>query len=357
MNKSIILVGAGLGPGGTERAITMLANKFCELGMNVTIISVFQTEVFYNLNQNIKVIKPQYPKEKIYLFHVLKSIYYLRRAIKSCDSNTILTLNDWINPIVLFAALLTGKKVFVSERISPTRRLGFFHDAFKKFSYKLATGFISQTTIAKNILSKQIDPKFITVIPNAVECFDSSSYSLPKEKYIVSVGRLSEEKGHTFLIQAFSKIRNKEWSLHLIGDGNKRTYLTNLANDLKISGRVHFYGFQKDFYNLLQQSEIFVLPSLSEGFPNALLEAMSVPLACISSDCIAGPGDIIQHGINGVLVKPGDVTELTAAIENLITNKAYRDSLAKEAYKVRSTYDFETIAKRYLEFMLPEGIN
>ena len=114
---------------------------------------------------------------------------------------------------------------------------------------------------------------------------------------------------------------------------------------------VVFHGFMKDFNNLLGESEIFVLPSYHEGFPNALLEAMSVPIACISSNCVAGPSDIIEHGKNGLLVEPGNVEELAAAINKLIQNKELRDSLAREAYKVRETYNFEKIARQYLDFI------
>jgi glycosyltransferase involved in cell wall biosynthesis len=84
---------------------------------------------------------------------------------------------------------------------------------------------------------------------------------------------------------------------------------------------------------------------------------MSVPLACISSDCVAGPGEIIQPGVNGLLVKPGDETELAEAIELLILNPDLRRNLAQEAYKVREKYNFDTIAREFLSFILPEKSN
>ena len=102
---------------------------------------------------------------------------------------------------------------------------------------------------------------------------------------------------------------------------------------------------------MLGESEIFVLPSLHEGFPNALLEAMSVPIACISSNCTAGPADIIKHGINGLLVKPGDENELEEAINKLIENPELRKSMAEEAYKVRDRYNYEKIADEYVKFI------
>jgi glycosyltransferase involved in cell wall biosynthesis len=93
---------------------------------------------------------------------------------------------------------------------------------------------------------------------------------------------------------------------------------------------------------------------LKEGFPNALLEAMSVPLPCITTDFFHGKNEIIENGINGLIVKPADVKELTDALELLIRDESLRDKLAKNAIKVREVYNFNNIANQYLNFILPE---
>jgi len=142
-----------------------------------------------------------------------------------------------------------------------------------------------------------------------------------------------------------------DWSLHIVGDGIERKKLEKETEILGIEDRVVFYGHLKDFSRILSESEIFVLPSLYEGFPNALVEAMSVPLACISSDCVAGPKDIITNGINGILVPQSDSTALAKSLQILIKDKALRDCLSKNAYKIREELNFEKIAGRYLDFI------
>ncbi|MBK8547866.1 MAG: glycosyltransferase [Saprospiraceae bacterium] len=113
-----------------------------------------------------------------------------------------------------------------------------------------------------------------------------------------------------------------------------------------------FYGHLKDFGKILGESDIFVLPSFYEGFPNALIEAMSVPLACISSNCVAGPSDIIQHERNGMLYEPGNIEELTTLLNILTGNTDLRQSLSNEAIKIRETLEFKKIAQQYLDFIL-----
>lgn len=98
------------------------------------------------------------------------------------------------------------------------------------------------------------------------------------------MGRLEKVKGHEYLIKAFAKIEDQDWELSIVGDGSERPYLENLTKVLNIDNKVIFHGHLRDFRKQLSEAKIFVLPSLSEGFPNALIEAMSLPLPCISTD-------------------------------------------------------------------------
>ncbi len=157
------------------------------------------------------------------------------------------------------------------------------------------------------------------------------------------------------LIRAFARISSNDWTLHVIGDGPELSNLEIESLNLGISQRVKFYGFKKDFSKVLGESDIFVLPSFYEGFPNALIEAMSVPVACVSSDCIAGPSDIIKEGINGLLVQPNNVEQLAFRLNRLIENPELRRRLATEAYKVRETYAFAKIAQQYLDFIFKKN--
>jgi glycosyltransferase involved in cell wall biosynthesis len=233
--------------------------------------------------------------------------------------------------------------------MSPALNFGMILDTSKKFLYKRAKGIIAQTNYAADIIRKRTNAANVVVIPNPLNLMP---YIIcEKKNYIVTLGRLSKEKGHIYLIEAFAKINRPDWTLHIVGDGPMRSELENLAKNMEIENKVIFHGHTKDFSLIFSESKIFVLPSLSEGFPNALIEAMSVPLACISSNCIAGPGDIISHGENGLLVEPANVGALTAALIELIDDKPFRKKLSENAYKIRERLEYEKIAGEYLNFL------
>jgi glycosyltransferase involved in cell wall biosynthesis len=206
---------------------------------------------------------------------------------------------------------------------------------------------IVQTERAKEIMQNKYKIQNICVIPNAVKPVKIEN-RFP-EKSIITVGRLSKEKGHQILIEAFSHVNDKSWRLDIVGDGPEMENLKRLVQQLELHSNVHFHGYKKEFNYLLAKASIFVLPSYYEGFPNALLEAMSVPLACVSSNCIAGPSDIISNGENGFLFETGNTVALTAILNELISNPLKIEIIEKNAFKVREQFDFHSIANNFLE--------
>ena len=350
--RSICLIGGGLSVGGTERALTMLSNNFAELGYDVSIITCYKTSIFFDMNPNIRIFMPKRKRGKssrvIYIF---STILFVHRTIKKIKPDTILTLNDWINLLVVIANIGTNIPIYVSERISPTRELGFIFKLLKPVLYKyFVDGVIVQTNTAYKILFSKIGLENIKVIPNPANCIER--INCERKNTIVTVGRLSKEKGHRYLVEAFAKIDDKSWELGIVGDGDEREDLVKLANYLGVSDRIIFHGPQKDLSIYLSEAKLFVLPSLSEGFPNALIEAMSLPLPCISSNCIAGPSDIIEDGVNGFLVEPGNVEALASALNRLIYDANLRNKLASEAYKIRETLAWDKIFPKYIDFVI-----
>lgn len=350
MGKSICFIGGGLRGGGQERALTGLANYFVKAGHKVTIINLFKTEQFFTIEESIKVVWPSIAREKHHrLVYAAMMLAWLRKEVKQTNPDVLLSFGEWFNPFVIFSTRFINIPLFVFDRMGPEINLGFIVGNAKNLLYRFANGIIVQTETAKEIVEKKTKAKNIAVIPNPVNAIDAKGFS--KKKQVVSLGRLSKEKGHLILLRAFSKIKQNDWSMHLVGDGPERVFLEEKAITLGVSDRVVFHGHLKEFSKILGESEIFVLPSFYEGFPNALLEAMSVPLACISSNCLAGLSDIIEHGKNGLLVEPGNQDELARSIELLISDKEMREKLAHEAYKVREKYQFEIIARQYLDFI------
>ncbi|OQX81545.1 MAG: hypothetical protein B6D61_00535 [Bacteroidetes bacterium 4484_249] len=354
--KKVCFIGRGLTGGGMERALTSLANYFAEHHYDVIILNLFDTEVFYELHREIQLIWPGINRKKLHRFvYATALLPYIRKEIKKTRPDVILSFGEWFNAYVILATRFLGVRLFITNRMGPMLKLGFPLDNANRILYKYANGVIAQTQTAKEIIYKKTNNKNIKVIPNAVSPINVSSVS--GKKQIVTVGRLSREKGHILLLKAFATLKHPDWTLHIVGDGPEREKLEQKTESLGLNNRVSFYGHKKEFSHILAASDIFVLPSYYEGFPNALIEAMSVPLACISSDCVAGPADIIQDGINGLLVEPGNVGTLASALNHLIENPELRKRLALAAYKVREQYNFYRIAKEYLGFLFSDYKN
>ncbi|NUN64580.1 glycosyltransferase family 4 protein [Pseudanabaena biceps] len=181
----------------------------------------------------------------------------------------------------------------------------------------------------KAIAAKVTSPAKTSIVYNGIE-IDKFSDPLHKEtarkifdisptEFIFgNVGRLHEQKGHKYLLQAFSKVADRA-RLLIIGDGDLKDVLIKLADDLQISDRVTFLGARSDIYEFLSAIDVFVMPSLWEGQPIALLEALAIGKPCIISD-VDGIPEVITNGVNGYLVKPKNVEGLTQVMNEAINN-------------------------------------
>ena len=351
----ILIVNNGLAGGGIERASVSLANYFSGLGYQVDVLALYQSKPFFILDAKASFTEPDFiKKDNGKYFYVIKMMFYVRAKIKQVDPDVILAFGEWTNPFVIMSVMGLNIPIYVSDRMNPLAKLPWISEILKKVLYKKATGIIAQSAFAKDILQKKTNSNNIKIINNPVNAIDKIQCE-PKKR-IVTVGRLSPEKGHRFLIEAFAMLKNTNWELSIVGDGIEMSKLKKLAAYLYVTERVIFHGHLIDFRQQLSEAQIFVLPSLSEGFPNALIEAMSVPLACISTNFFQGKNEIIEHGLNGLIVEPGNVDELAAAIEKLIVDEGLRQKLAKNAYKVREDLQFEKIANQYLDFILPKNV-
>ena len=163
------------------------------------------------------------------------------------------------------------------------------------------------------------------------------------------VARLSPEKGHTVLLRAFRKVINRHplARLVLIGDGEERERLQHLAADLSIGPFVRFLGLRADVPEVLAACDLFALPSIQEGFPMVILEALAAGKAVIASEVGAIP-DVIRHGATGMLVPPGDADALANAVCLLIEDKGARQRLGQTGRElVREGYNFERTVGQY----------
>lgn len=348
IKEHILIINNGLAAGGIERASVSLANYFQSQGLKISVLALYQSEKFFQLNSEITFLEPYFSRENLnkYLY-LVKMVLFTRKEVKRINPDTILSFSEWSNPFVILALIGTGNPVYVSDRMNPLAKLPIISEFLRKKLYKKAAGIIAQSNFAKSELQEKTKAKNIHVIYNPVNVVNKIDCEVKNR--IVTVGRLEEVKGHRYLIEAFARIHNKDWELSIVGNGSLRYELEGLVSSLSLQGKVIFHGHLTDFGLQLSEAKIFVLPSLKEGFPNALIEAMSVPLACIASDTFYGHHEIITDGENGLLVQPGNIEELTNALEALIENKPLREKINAKAFEVRHKLNFDDIADQYLK--------
>jgi glycosyltransferase involved in cell wall biosynthesis len=143
-----------------------------------------------------------------------------------------------------------------------------------------------------------------------------------KDRLLVTVGRLNIQKGHCYLFQAISKVLKKISNLKLlvVGEGEEEKKLKNLVELLDLTGSIVFTGLRDDIENILSIAELFVFPSLWEGLPNALLEAMAAGKPVIATT-VGGVSELVVPGKTGLLIPPKDTDALAHAIIKLLRNK------------------------------------
>jgi len=350
----VVIINNGLSGGGTERASISFAHYLLNNDVEVCILALYQGEHFYNLDKKINFIEPNFSRDKLSTYkYTLKMMLFVRKNIKAIKPDTILAYNEWTNAYVLLSCIGLNYPIYVSERMHPKAKLPLLTEILRKWLYPKACGIITQTRYGEKVLKLKIRKGNIITIPNAVNVIEP--IDVIKKKQIIAVGRLEPVKGHKYLIEAFSKVKDKSWNLCIIGDGSQMNYLKELAKSLDIECRIEFKGHQLDFRKELSESEIYVLPSVKEGFPNSLIEAMSLPVACISGDYYEGEHDLVIDGYNGLLFKPQDSNELAHAINRLIEDEDLRKTLAVNAKKVRKDLAFDVAAKKLKEFILNES--
>ena len=170
-----------------------------------------------------------------------------------------------------------------------------------------------------------------------------------KEFNLVTLGRLAEEKRYDHLLRAYSNLGTEfpDWQLTIGGEGPERNKLENLIRELNLTGRVELPGAIREPYALLGHADLFAMTSRFEGFPNALAEAMACGVPAVSYDCPSGPRQIIRHGIDGILVKDGDIEEFGQALAALMRDTHRRELYGAKAREVVKRFRVDDVIDRW----------
>lgn len=172
-------------------------------------------------------------------------------------------------------------------------------------------------------------------------------WSGPQGARILSVGALKPVKNHPLLVRAFARLNRPDARLMIVGEGAGREDLLLLARELGVADRVVLPGFKRETAPFYETADLFALSSQHEGFGNVIVEALGAGIPVVSTDCPAGPAEILQYGRFGRLSPVGNELALTGALEAALNAPVDQDALIRRA----SDFAPEIVARKYLNLL------
>lgn len=206
MKYRVCLVTNYLSAGGLERVLTRLATYFVEKKeVQVTIVTLFNTQCFYSLSDKVEVIYPNFDILAINKHvRIIKQFFYLRNKIRELRPDCVLSMGVETNIATLLSTIGLRIKIYVADRNNPFIKLSFLRQLLKKVLYKKAEGIICQTNLARQKVHELTKHPNIVVIPNPITIFENDNLSIAKKNYIVNVGRFIKSKNQRELIDIFT---------------------------------------------------------------------------------------------------------------------------------------------------------
>ena len=364
MKKTIVIIVSAMNLGGAQRVVSILCDHWSQNGYQVTLISTYTGEKtnHYLVNENVSL---RYLSDSPYLsrsklVNLLWKLFQLRKLVKSINPDQVISFLTRVN--VASALSLVGLKIplTICERTwTPFATLNKKFYWLYKILFKNIDRIIVQTDESRTWLHNYFHTIEVNVIPNPTmypipfqneQSIDPNSLLQIDRKIILASGRMHKYKQFDLLINAYSSISHKylDWDLVILGDGEERVDLSQQSLNLGLEKRVHLPGSVGNVSVWYQRADLFVLSSSVEGFPNVLLEAMTYGLPCISFDCDTGPRDMIENGINGILIDPADKEfGITRALIRLIDDENYRKEISTNSILLRDRYSVTSIMKKW----------
>lgn len=307
-----------LGGGGAERVIANLANTLAEDGCETTLITSFPVDKEYSIDKKVRrLLLEDHEFRQSRLKRNVTRISKLRKICKEEKPDIMISFMEEPNFRAILATRGLPVKTLVSVRNDPNKeyagKLGWF---VGKILLPMADGCVFQTSDAQKWFPKRLQKKS-RIIYNAVKEEFYQVERTPVRGEIVTCGRLTEQKNHKLLIDAFAEVQKiyPFATLKIYGEGVLREKLQNQIESLNLNEKVFLMGATNDVAKALQTADLFVLSSDYEGMPNALMEAMAVGVPCISTDCpCGGPRELFGEDASDKLVPCNDSAQLAEAI-------------------------------------------
>lgn len=361
MNKILFHINS-LGKGGAERVIVNLSEEIAKMGIECVIATEWFDADEYPLKDTVRRIDVGVSgRESEYSASKLRSERrkLLHKAILAEKPDAIVSFCRNANYRALLAARGTKIPVIFSVRSDPKTDYASIKDkVLSSFLYRKASGAVFQTTEARDFFSSAIADKSVVLLnPLNPKYIDNVKTVNERRRVIVTAGRFHEAKDHIVLIKAFERIKDEysDVNLELYGaksEDNTYEMIKKYVADNKLEERVLFMGNSNKLEELIIDASVFVLSSKYEGMPNALMEAMAMGLPVVSTDCpCGGPREIIENGVNGLLVNVGDGEKMAEAMKYMLDNPKEANEMGEKASKITEYAAPNIIAEKWVEYI------
>lgn len=353
--------------GGAERLAALLANGLHARGYDISVATLAgPEEPFYPLDTGVALVPLGVMGESRGLRQAalanVQRIRALRRALKRMAPDVVIASVTETNILALLAMRVAERapsRIVVWEHIYPPCQI--LHAAWRlgrRATYPLADAVVPCGLGVGEWFRTWLPAHKVVPIQNPVSLANRKpdaravqlAARMASERWIVAMGRLTEQKGFDLLLESFALIpaeTRKGWRLGIIGDGPLRAELERRAVSLGLENQVELVGLLTDPLPVLRAGRIFALSSRYEGMPTALLEAMGCGLPAVAFDCPSGPGEIVRHGVDGLLVPAGDARALAGGLARLMEDEGTRADMAARAPEVLRRFSEERFLRAW----------
>ena len=353
--NSVLFVIDNLSGGGAERVLAILANNFAALGI-VTSVGMLQSHgkpMEYDLTGGVAVVDFSRNTAKGRR-GVLRALFRLRRFVKTQKPDVVI-------PFMLHNAVMT-LGACLGLRCPAVIRFAIMQKRWKTLFTRIAgpmllpkaRGAVYQTEEQKAFFRKHMRNEGV-ILPNPVET--RPSWDEPRSyegKTVIAAGRLSGQKNFSLLIRAFSALEKSfpDWRLIIYGEGIARDDLQYEVENLGLTSKISLPGFSKDIHEVMHRAPVFVMSSLYEGMPNALIEALCAGCACVTTNFDGGATSIlVRDGDNGLVVPNDDTDAMADALRRLMLSEDLRRTLGQSAARLREKFNARKIALQWVDYL------
>lgn len=341
--------------GGAERSLVNLSGELAARGLEVVVLTYSDsTSDFYTLDKRVKRIDlglmQKSGNKLIAVINNFRRIITVRAALKEQQCDVVASFMDATNVTTVLASIGLSSRVVISERIHPGfHQVGRAWALVRKYVYGLADEVVVQTQQIAHWVRDNTNAKSIAVIPNFLINTEVQTHPSCVSRYtrIIAAGRLNQQKGFDLLIDAFHLIAEQPamagWTLDIFGEGPEREALQGQIHQLGLENRVRLLRRSEQLTTEMQVSEVFVLSSINEGFPNVLLEAMREGCAVCGFASVSGVPELIEDKESGLLLEVRTQEALSKALLMLCADANLRQKLSTGAQQHVRRFDVENI--------------